>query len=65
MKKRHQQKLIFLSFGLILLFNIPLVFAFNRLKSVLGFPLFYFCVFTLWLASTIISFSILKKYSDQ
>lgn len=65
MKKRHQQKLIFLSFGLILLFNIPLVFAFNRLTSVLGFPLFYFCVFTIWLASIIISFSILKKYSDQ
>ncbi|MBZ9628526.1 hypothetical protein LB450_10480 [Psychroflexus sp. CAK1W] len=65
MKKRHQQKLIFLSFGLILLFNIPLVLAFNQVTSVLGFPLFYFFVFIIWLASIIISFSILKKYSDQ
>ncbi|EMY80481.1 hypothetical protein ES731_10220 [Psychroflexus gondwanensis] len=64
MKKRHQQKLIFLSLSLILLINIPFVFAYNSDVSVLGFPLFYFFIFVIWLISVVISFSILKKYSD-
>mgnify|MGYP000099419717 CR=1 FL=1 len=64
MKKRHQQKLVILSLGLIILLNVPFVNVFNLSHSVLGFPLFYFFVFTLWAITSCITYFILKKYSD-
>lgn len=61
MKKRHEQKLVILTIALFLLFNVPLVLIFDRSDSVLGFPIFYFSIFSIWLASIIISYIVLKK----
>jgi len=64
MKKRHQQKLVILSLGLILLINVPFINVFNLSHSVLGFPAFYFSVFSLWAITCCIAYFILNKYSD-
>lgn len=64
MKKRHQQKLLVLAIVLLLLFNIPIILIFNYEMSVWGFPLIYFYVFTVWIASIITSYIILQKYYE-
>lgn len=64
MKKRHQQKLIVLSFALLLIFNIPFILIFNISGSVFGVPTLYFSVFSIWLLSIIISYIILKRYYE-
>jgi len=64
MKKRHEQKLIILSITLFLLFNIPFVLIFNFEGAVLGIPIFYFSIFSIWLLSIIISGIVLKRYYE-
>jgi len=64
MKKRHEQKLIILSIGMLLILNIPLLLVFNLDGSIFGVPVFYFSIFTIWLASIIISYIILKRYYE-
>ena len=64
MKKRHEQKLIILSVGLLLILNVPLLLVFNIDESIFGIPFFYFAVFSIWLASIIISYIILKRYYE-
>ncbi len=64
MKKRHEQKLIVLSIALFLLFNIPFVLIFNFEGAVFGIPTFYFCIFSIWLLSIIISGIVLKRYYE-
>jgi hypothetical protein len=64
MKKRHEQKLILLSFGLFILFSAPMILLFNSEKELFGFPMIYAYIFGVWLFSIIISFVIFKKYDE-
>ncbi len=64
MKKRHEQKLVVLSITLFLLFNVPFVLIFNKEGQVFGIPIFYFCIFLVWLLSIIISFIVLKRHYE-
>lgn len=64
MKKRHEQKLIILSFGLLILFSAPIILLFNSEKEVFGFPLIYVYIFAIWLFSSVTSLIILKKYDE-
>ncbi len=63
MKKRHQQKLVILSIGLVFAFNLPLLFMFNEVDSVMGIPVMYLYIFGIWLLSIIITFVVLKRYA--
>jgi len=64
MKKRHEQKLIILSIGLFLFFNVPFVLIFNFGGTVLGFPTLYFSIFTLWALAIVISYVVLKRHYE-
>ncbi|MPS73750.1 MAG: hypothetical protein DI529_04095 [Chryseobacterium sp.] len=64
MKKRHEQKLILLSFGLFILFSAPMILLFNSEKELFGFPMIYIYIFGVWMTSIIISFVIFKKYDE-
>lgn len=64
MKKRHEQKLILLSFGLFILFSAPMILLFNSEKGLFGFPMIYIYIFGVWMLSIIISFVIFKKYDE-
>ncbi|WP_344928480.1 hypothetical protein [Aquimarina addita] len=64
MKKRHQQKLVILSLGLVFLFNLPLILIVNRSGSIFGFPILYFAVFLIWAIAILISAFILKKHYE-
>ncbi|WP_298418403.1 hypothetical protein [uncultured Kordia sp.] len=64
MKKRHEQKLVVLSIALFLLFNIPFVLTFNIEGAFWGIPTFYFCIFSFWLVSIIISYIVLKRHYE-
>jgi hypothetical protein len=64
MKKRHEQKLIVLSLGLLLIFNIPFLIIFSFKGAILGFPIFYFSIFSIWLISIIISYMVLKRHYE-
>jgi hypothetical protein len=64
MKKRHEQKLIVLSLGLLLIFNIPFVFVFNFKGAIFGIPTFYFSIFSIWFVSIIISYIVLNRHYE-
>ncbi|MCS3869181.1 hypothetical protein J3D55_002097 [Chryseobacterium ginsenosidimutans] len=64
MKKRHEQKLIILSIGLLIAFSIPVSLLFNSEKEVFGYPMILIYIFAVWMASIIISFVIVKKYDE-
>ncbi|SHE49061.1 hypothetical protein SAMN05444408_101616 [Chryseobacterium takakiae] len=64
MKKRHEQKLIILSIGLMIAFSIPISLLFNSDKEVLGYPMILIYIFALWMISIIISFIIIKRYDE-
>ncbi len=64
MKKRHEQKLILLSFGLMILFSAPIILLFNIEKELFGWPVVYVYIFSVWLFSVVASFVILKKYDE-
>ncbi|WPO81441.1 hypothetical protein SD427_11775 [Chryseobacterium sp. JJR-5R] len=64
MKKRHEQKLIILSIGLLIAFSIPLSLLFNSEKEILGYPMLLVYLFAVWMLSIIISFAIIKKYDE-
>ncbi|ARN76880.1 hypothetical protein BST97_02055 [Nonlabens spongiae] len=63
MKKRHQQKLVILSIGLVFALNLPLLFMFNEVDAVMGIPLMYLYIFGVWLLSIIITYVVLKRYA--
>lgn len=63
MKKRHQQKLVILSIGLVIFVNVPIIFIFNSEFSILGVPVLYAYIFLVWLLSVIITFTVIKKYA--
>lgn len=64
MKKRHEQKLIILSFGLMILFSAPIILLFNSERAVFGLPMLYVYIFGVWLLSIMASFIIFKKYDE-
>ncbi|KFC20224.1 hypothetical protein [Chryseobacterium sp. FH1] len=64
MKKRHEQKLIILSFGLMILFSAPIILLFNSEREVFGLPMLYVYIFGVWLLSIVASFIIFKKYDE-
>ncbi|AZA76095.1 hypothetical protein EG347_00400 [Chryseobacterium sp. G0186] len=64
MKKRHEQKLVILSIGLMLAFSIPISLLFNSDREVLGYPMILIYLFAVWMISIVISFVIVKKYDE-
>ena len=64
MKKRHEQKLVIISLSLFFVFNVPLIFMFNKIGSVFGFPILYFAIFFIWFLSIVASYIILKRYYE-
>ncbi|WP_103914545.1 hypothetical protein [Halpernia humi] len=64
MKKRHQQKLVILSIALFVLCNAPVLLLFNSSQKIIGLPMIYVYLFTVWLASSISSFVIFKKFDE-
>lgn len=64
MKKRHEQKLIFISFVLMALFSAPIILLFNNAEPIFGLPILYIYIFGVWLLSVIASFIIIKKYDE-
>ncbi|WP_374459529.1 hypothetical protein [Chryseobacterium taeanense] len=62
MKKRHEQKLILLSIGLMIAFSIPVSLLFNSEREVLGYPMLLVYLFAVWMLSIIIALIIVKKY---
>jgi hypothetical protein len=64
MKKRHQQKLIILSVGLLLAFNMPLLLLFDSSEAFLGLPLIYIYIFSVWLLSILVSLFVFIRYYE-
>ena len=64
MKKRHEQKLIILSLGLLIAFSIPISLLFNSEREIFGYPMILVYLFAVWMISIIISFVIVKKYDE-
>lgn len=64
MKKRHEQKLIILSIGLMIAFSIPVSLLFNSDREVVGYPMILIYLFVVWMISIVISFVIVKKYDE-
>ncbi|WP_294267085.1 hypothetical protein [uncultured Chryseobacterium sp.] len=64
MKKRHEQKLIILSIGLMIAFSIPVSLLFNSSREIFGYPMILVYIFVVWMVSIIISFIIVKKYDE-
>ncbi|MCP1300203.1 MULTISPECIES: hypothetical protein [Chryseobacterium] len=64
MKKRHEQKLIILSVGLMIAFSIPISLLFNSEREVLGYPMILIYLFVIWMISIVISFVIVKRHDE-
>ncbi|MFZ4927919.1 MULTISPECIES: hypothetical protein [unclassified Chryseobacterium] len=64
MKKRHEQKLIILSIGLMIAFSIPISLLFNSDKEVLGYPMILVYLFAVWMFSIVVSLVIVKRYDE-
>lgn len=64
MKKRHQQKLIVLSFILFIVFNLPILLLFNSVQKILGLPFIYIYLFTVWIIEILITYIIVKRYYE-
>ena len=64
MKKRHQQKLVVLSLLLLLALNLPIVLLFDSADNVLGFPVIYIYIFSIWLFSVLMSWIVVQRYYE-
>lgn len=64
MKKRHEQKLIILSIGLLMAFSIPISLLFNSDREIFGYPMILIYIFAVWMISIVISFVIIKKFDE-
>jgi len=64
MKKRHQQKLVVLSMLLLLVLNLPIVLLFDSADNVLGFPVIYIYIFSVWLFSVLMSWIVVQRYYE-
>jgi len=64
MKKRHQQKLVVLSLLLLIVLNIPIVLLFDSADNVLGLPIIYIYIFSVWFFSVVISLIVVNRYYE-
>lgn len=64
MKKRHQQKLVIVSMVLLIGLNLPIVLLFDSTQNVVGFPVIYIYLFSIWLFSILVSLLIVKRYNE-
>lgn len=64
MKQRHQQKLVIISLVLLIGLNLPILLLFDSADSLLGFPVIYIYIFSVWLFSTLLSLLIIKRYHE-
>jgi hypothetical protein len=64
MKQRHQQKLVIISLVLLIALNLPIVLLFDNADSLLGFPVIYIYIFSVWLFSVLLSLLIIKRYHE-
>jgi hypothetical protein len=64
MKKRHQQKLLVLSIGLLIAFNLPILLLFDSTNALLGLPIIYIYIFSLWLFSILVSLLVVNRYYE-
>lgn len=64
MKKRHKQKLVILSIILFVMFNAPVLLLFNSTQLIWGLPMIYLYIFMVWLASSVASFLIFRKFDE-
>ena len=64
MKKRHKQKLVVLSIVLFVLLNAPVLLLFNSEQKFGGLPITYVYIFIIWLASSVASFLVFKKFDE-
>jgi hypothetical protein len=63
-KKRHEQKLVLLSIAIFLILNMPFIFIFESEDAILGIPILYFSIFSIWLFSIIVSYIVLKRHYE-
>lgn len=64
MKKRHQQKLAVLSLLLLLVLNLPIVLLFDSAENLMGFPVIYIYIFSVWSFSILISWIVVQRYYE-
>lgn len=65
MKKRHQQKLVVLSLLLLLLLNLPILLLFDSADdNILGMPVIYIYIFSVWLFSVLMSWIVVRRYYE-
>jgi purine-cytosine permease-like protein len=64
MKKRHQQKLVIVSMVLLIGLNLPIVLLFDSSQNIVGFPIIYIYLFSIWLFSILVSLLIVKRYNE-
>jgi len=64
MKKRHQQKLIVLTAGLLIAFNLPILLLFDSAEAFIGFPVVYIYVFSIWIFSILVSMLVVNRYYE-
>lgn len=64
MKKRHQQKLIVLTLVLLIAFNLPILLLFDGTTVILGLPILYIYIFSVWLFSVLVSLLVLNRYYE-
>jgi hypothetical protein len=64
MKKRHQQKMIIVSMGLFMGFNLPIVLLFDSSQNLFGFPVIYIYFFSVCLLSVLVSLLIVTRYNE-
>jgi membrane protein YdbS with pleckstrin-like domain len=64
MKQRHQQKLVIISLVLLIALNLPILLLFDSADSLLGFPVIYIYLFSVWLFSALLSLLIIKRYHE-
>jgi hypothetical protein len=64
MKKIHQQKLIVLSIGLLIAFNLPILLLFDSSTSFLGFPVIYIYIFSVWIFAVLLSMLVINRYYE-
>ena len=64
MKKRHEQKLVILSLALLALFNMPFILMWEKTNEVLGFPVIYIYIFSVWMLSVFVSVFIIQRYGQ-
>jgi hypothetical protein len=44
--------------------NLPILLLFDSAECVLGFPVIYIYIFSVWLFSVLLSFLIIKRYHE-